>query len=204
MATACRLSLLLAALASLCCRQEMYDQPRYKPLGRSDFFADHRQARPLVEGTVARGFLREDARVYAGKNGNALVTTIPVPVTRTLLDRGRERFDIFCSPCHDRTGSGNGMVVQRGYRAPPSLHVDRLREVAVGHLFDVITNGFGAMPDYAQQIPPEDRWAIVAYVKALQLSQSAHMSDVPSDHRADLDRPAAPAGSPGSTPGGAR
>ena len=150
----------------------MYDQPRYKPLGKSDFFADERQARPLVEGTVARGMLRADSKLYAGKDGNTLVADSPARHAR-LLDRGRQRFDIFCAPCHDRTGAGNGMVVQRGYRPPPSFHIDRLRLQAVGHFFDVITNGFGAMPDYAAQIGPEDRWAIVAYIRALQLSQAA-------------------------------
>jgi mono/diheme cytochrome c family protein len=169
----------------------MYDQPRYKPLGKSDFFADDRQARPLVEGTVARGTLREDSRLYTGKTGNAaLVTVYPLPVTRERIERGHQRYDIYCAPCHDRTGSGNGMVVQRGYRPPPSFHIDRLRQVAIGHFYDVITNGFGAMPDYAAQIPPEDRWAIVAYVRALQLSQNAALADVPPDRRADLDKPA--------------
>jgi hypothetical protein len=171
----------------------MYDQPRYKPLGKSDFFADHRQSRPLVEGTVARGMLREDGRFYTGKTGVALVTVFPLPVTRPLLDRGRQRYDIFCAPCHDRTGSGNGMVVQRGYRPPPSLHIDRLRQQAVGYFFDVITNGLGAMPDYAAQIPPEDRWAIVAYVRALQLSQDAAVGDVPPGDRVKLDFPTAAA-----------
>jgi cytochrome c5 len=180
--------LLLTCAAA--CRQEMYDQPRYKPLGKSDFFTDNRQARPLVEGTVARGTLREDSRLYTGKSGNALLTVYPLPVTRARLERGRERYEIYCAPCHDRTGAGNGMVVQRGYRPPPSLHIDRLRQVAVGHFYDVITNGFGAMPDYAVQITPEDRWAIVAYVRALQLSQAAPIADVPPEHRADLDRPA--------------
>jgi cytochrome c5 len=188
--------LLLTCAAA--CRQEMYDQPRYKPLGKSDFFTDNRQARPLVEGTVARGTLREDSRLYAGKSGNALVTVYPLPVTRARLERGRERYEIYCAPCHDRTGAGNGMVVQRGYRPPPSLHIDRLRQVAVGHFYDVITNGFGAMPDYAVQITPEDRWAIVAYVRALQLSQAAPIADVPPEHRADLDRPAPPGVDPAS------
>jgi len=173
----------------------MYDQPRYKPLGKSDFFADNRQARPPVEGTVARGMLRADSRLYAGKEGNALVSVFPLPVTRPLLERGRQRYNIFCAPCHDRTGAGNGMVVQRGYRQPPSFHIDRLREQPVGHFFDVITNGLGAMPDYAAQISVEDRWAIVAYVRALQLSQGARVADVPPESRAELDR-AKPTGEP--------
>ena len=191
---------LAAALLSLGvvlagCRQEMYNQPKYKPLGKSDFFADGRDARQPVEGTVARGMLREDTRFYAGKDGAALTGVFPLPVTRALLERGRQRYDIFCAPCHDRTGFGNGMVVQRGYRPPPSFHIDRLRQEPVGHFFDVMTNGFGAMPDYASQIPPEDRWAIVAYLRALQLSQSAPLASVPPEKRAELDRPE-PAGGP--------
>jgi mono/diheme cytochrome c family protein len=180
----------------------MYDQPKYKDLGRSDFFADHRQARPLPAGTVARGFLQEDSRVFAGKVGNALVTEFPFPVDAALLARGRERFDIFCSPCHDRTGSGGGMVVKRGYRAPPSFHIERLREAPVGHFLDVITNGFGAMPDYSVQIDVSDRWAIVAYVRALQLSQYAPVAAMSSADRARLAGvPTAPqAPTPGPLP----
>ncbi len=196
-------TVLLAALvlaAAAACRQEMYNQPRYKPLGKSDFFADGRNARPPVEGTVARGMLRADTRLYAGKEGNTLIGVFPLPVTRALLDRGRQRYEIFCAPCHDRTGGGNGMVVQRGYRPPPSFHIDRLRQRPVGHFFDVITNGVGAMPDYASQIPPEDRWAIVAYVRALQLSQGAPLSLVPPEKRAELDRPPPPAGPPPESP----
>lgn len=195
-----RPALLLLALglsaAAFGCRQEMYDQPRYKPLGKSDFFADNRQARPLVEGTVARGSLREDSKLYTGKSGMALVTVFPLPVTQARIARGRERYDIYCAPCHDRTGGGNGMVVQRGYRPPPSFHIERLRQVAIGHFYDVISNGFGAMPDYAAQISPEDRWAIVAYVRALQLSQNATLADVPPERRPDLDRPPAPPADP--------
>jgi mono/diheme cytochrome c family protein len=178
----------------------MYDQPRYKALGRSRFFADQRQARPPVEGTVARGMLRADSKLFAGKDGNTLVADLPLPVTRALLDRGRQRFDIYCAPCHDRTGSGNGMVVQRGYRPPPSFHIERLRSQPVGHFFDVITNGFGAMPDYASQIGAEDRWAIIAYIRALQLSQAAVLSDVPPDAMGALDRPQAAGAIPPESP----
>ena len=194
------LTAMLVLSAATACRQEMYDQPRYKPLGKSDFFADSRQARPPVEGTVARGMLRADARLYSGKEGAALVSVFPLPVTRALLDRGRQRYDIFCAPCHDRTGGGNGMVVQRGYRQPPAFAIDRLREQPVGHFYDVITNGFGAMPDYAAQIGVEDRWAIVAYVRALQLSQAARVEDVPAEKRAELDRAPVAAGPPQSSP----
>lgn len=181
-------------LIAMCgCRQEMYDQARYKPLGESKFFADRRASRPLPAGTIARGWLRDDQKFYEGKQGRELVATLPVPLTRELLARGRERFNIFCSPCHDRTGGGRGMVVRRGYQPPPSFHIDRLRDAPVGHFFDVMTNGLGAMPDYASQIEVSDRWAIAAYVKALQLSQNAPLSDVPPDRRSDLTGAVAPA-----------
>jgi mono/diheme cytochrome c family protein len=183
-------------LMTLCgCRQEMYDQPKYKPLGESNFFSDRRAARALPEGTVARGWLRADQGLYQGRQGHDLVATLPMPLTKELLARGRERFNIYCSPCHDRTGNGRGMVVRRGYQPPPSYHIERLRDAPVGHFFDVMTNGLGAMPDYASQIDVADRWAIAAYIKALQLSQHAPVADVPSDRREALDRPpAVPAG----------
>jgi hypothetical protein len=184
-------------LAALCgCRQEMYDQAKYKPLGESGFFADKRASRPLPEGTVARGWLRADQKLYKGKEGNQLVSVLPMPLTRELLARGQERFNIYCSPCHDRTGSGRGMVVRRGYQPPPSFHIERLRDAPVGHFFDVMTNGLGAMSDYSSQIDVSDRWAIAAYVKALQLSQNAPVSDVPPEKKADLERPAGPAPGP--------
>jgi mono/diheme cytochrome c family protein len=176
--------LLLITLGA--CRQEMYDQPKYKPLGESNFYSDRRASRQLPEGTVARGWLRADPRLYEGKDGRVLVTALPMPLTRDLLLRGRERFNIFCAPCHDRMGGGRGMVVRRGYQPPPSLHVERLRDAPVGHFFDVMTNGLGAMPDYASQIPVDDRWAISAYVKALQLSLYAPVSDVPPEKLAGL------------------
>jgi mono/diheme cytochrome c family protein len=169
------------------CEQKMADQPRYEPLARSTFFGDDRAARPLVEGTVPRGQLRSDEHLYTGKERGKLVETFPFPVTRAVMARGQERFNIFCSPCHDRVGTGLGTVVRRGYRAPPSFHMDRLRQAPVGHFFDVMTNGFGVMPDYAQQIQPEDRWAIVAYIRALQLSQNARLADVPADQRQQLE-----------------
>ena len=161
------------------CRQDMHNQPKYRPLRATDFFADGASARPLVEGTVARGTLQEDEAFFTGKVGNALVAELPFPVDEKVLDRGQERFNIFCSPCHDQTGSGRGMVVQRGYRQPISFHIDRLRQAPVGHFFDVMTNGLGAMPDYKAQIPARDRWAIAAYIKALQLSQHTPAADVP-------------------------
>lgn len=169
------------------CRQDMHDQPKYTPYAASDFFADGRAARPLVAGTVARGHLRADALLYQGKNDGQLATVFPFPVTAGVMARGRERFDIFCSACHGLTGQGDGMIVRRGFRRPTSFHDDRLRQVPPGYVYDVITNGFGAMPDYAAQIPVEDRWAIVAYVKALQRSQHATINDVPGGERARLD-----------------
>jgi mono/diheme cytochrome c family protein len=182
------LVLILLLLSPICCRQEMYDQPKYKDLRRSEFFGDKRQARPVPEGTVARGFLRADSRVFAGRDpSGALVTAFPMAVDQSLLLRGRQRYDIFCSPCHDRVGTGDGMVVRRGYRPPPSLHIARLREAPVGHLFDVISNGFGAMPDYSTQIDVPDRWAIVAYVRALQLSENAPAAELPAEERAKLE-----------------
>lgn len=183
--------LLLAAccllLLAVGCRQQMADQPRYKPLAQSAFFGDDRSERPLVPGTVAQGYLRADEGYYSGKSGGDLLTALPVPLTLALLERGQDRFNIFCSPCHDRTGNGGGMVVQRGYRRPPALHIDRLREAPIGHFFDVITKGFGAMPDYAAQVSPADRWAIAAYIRALQLSQHAKLDDVPPPTRQQLE-----------------
>jgi len=176
-------SLLLMATG---CRQDMHDQPKYQPLERSAFFEDGRASRPLLAGTIAQGQLREDAHLYTGKSGKDPVTTFPFPVTEKVLRRGQQRFNIYCSPCHDRAGTGQGMVVRRGLRQPPSYHIDRLREAPVGYFFDVITNGFGAMPDYAVEIEPVDRWAIVAYIRVLQRSQQATLADVPADKRAAL------------------
>jgi len=177
---------LSAVLVTAACNQMMNDEPRYKPLAASDFFADGQSARPQVAGTVARGHLRLDQAFYAGKVGGVLVTAFPVPVTPDLLARGRERFNIFCSPCHGRLGNGDGMVVERGFRNPPSYHLDRLRDAPVGHFFDVVTNGFGAMSSYASRVPVADRWAIVAYIRALQLSQHATLSDTPENERRKL------------------
>jgi mono/diheme cytochrome c family protein len=178
----------LAAVLLPGCRQDMQDQPKYKDLRGSAFFADGRSARPLVEDTVARGFLYADQKFATGRSGNEFVKELPVPLTKQLLERGRERFNIYCTPCHGMTGDGLGMVVQRGYRQPPSFHIDRLREAPVGYFFDVMTRGFGAMPDYAAQITPADRWAIAAYERALQLSQRATIQDVPAADRPALDR----------------
>ena len=176
-------SLTLPALALSACRQDMHDQPKYIPLRESTFFTDSRSARAPVEGTVARGHLRDDELMYTGKMNGQAATVFPSSVDARVMTRGRERFDIYCAPCHGRTGQGDGMVVLRGYRRPPSFHQDRLRDEPVGHFFDVITNGFGAMPDYAAQINAADRWAIIAYVRALQLSEHATLAEVPPTER---------------------
>jgi mono/diheme cytochrome c family protein len=179
----------LMALGAGACRQDMHDAPRVDPYEQTDAFPDGRGARPLVEGTVARGHLNDDDLLYTGKVGGQLVDEFPFPVTKQVLERGRERFNIYCSPCHGRTALGNGMVVQRGLRPPPSFHDDKLRTQPVGYYFDVMTNGFGAMQDYRAQVDVTDRWAIAAYIRALQYSQRAPLSDVPADKREELDRP---------------
>ncbi len=168
------------------CQQDMANQPRYKPLAASDFFADGRASRPLVAGTVPRGYLRDDDHLYTGKMNGQLVDRFPYPVTAKMMERGRERFNIYCTPCHGELGTGRGMVVRRGYRQPPSLHVERMQSAPVGHFFDVMTNGIGAMQDYAAQVSVEDRWAIVAYIRALQLSQHATIEDVSTAERQKL------------------
>jgi mono/diheme cytochrome c family protein len=187
----------LIALACLAlaggCRQDMHDQPKYKPLRESEIFADKRSARPLVEGTIARGALREDAAFYTGKTGKGFVSELPVKLTPQLLERGRTEFQVFCAPCHGRTGRGDGMIVRRGFKKPSSYHVDRLRQMPIGYFYDVITIGFGAMPDYAAQVAPADRWAIAAYVRTLQFSQYAPAAVVAADKRAELDRSLSPA-----------
>ena len=181
----------LAGAASLAllagCRQDMHDQPKYKPLAASTFFRDGLSARPLVLGTVARGHLDDDVEFYSGKTAaGKLVEVFPVAVTADVLKRGQERFNIYCSPCHDRTGGGLGMVVRRGFKQPPSLHIERLRQASPGYLFDVMTSGFGAMPDYRSAVQPADRWAIVAYIRALQRSQQGTLADAPPEEAAKL------------------
>ncbi|MEJ7709235.1 MAG: cytochrome c [Pyrinomonadaceae bacterium] len=229
-------------LFSAGCRRDMQDQPRYEAYEKTAFFKDSISSRPLVEGTVPRGFLREDTHLYTGKIGGSGVTTatgnnppggtspdkstgggvsgaatinttanaspspqssmpssmtggagatgdvdsFPFPINQQVLERGRERYQIFCSMCHGATGGGDGMVVRRGYRQPPSYHTDQLREARVGHFFDVITNGWGSMPNYAAQIPVRDRWAIVAYIRTLQLSEQGDISDMPEAERDKL------------------
>ena len=171
----------------------MHDQPKYRPLRASAFFRDGSSARPPVEGTIARGTLQEDEAFFTGKVGGTAVAELPFAVDEGVLARGQERYNIYCTPCHDATGAGKGMVVQRGYRPPPSLHDERLRLAPAGHYFDVMTNGLGAMPDYRAQITPRDRWSIVAYIRALQLAQRATTSDVPGGDPTKL-KPVAPGG----------
>jgi mono/diheme cytochrome c family protein len=170
------------------CRRDMFNQPSSKPLSKNDFFQDnHMASRALVAHTVARGHLDEDEAFYTGKIGTNLVTTFPIPITHETLERGRERFEIYCSVCHGRTGEGNGMIVQRGFPVSPSYHIDRLRQAPIGHFFDVITQGYGIMYSYAERVEPADRWAIAAYIRALQLSHNTKLAELPSAERAQLE-----------------
>ena len=183
-------ALFTAVALTAACRIDMQVQPRENPLSRSDFYADQRSARPSVEGTLARGQLHEDAYFYTGKIGNNPGDVMPFAVTKEVLARGQERYNIYCAPCHSRVGDGNGFVPSRGFsRKPPSFHEVRLQKAPVGYFYDVITEGFGIMSDYASQIPPQDRWNIVAYVRALQLSQKATMGDVPSGQKIPSEPP---------------
>jgi hypothetical protein len=171
------------------CRQDMQDEPKFVPQRGSEFYADGRSVRPQVENTVARGQLHQDEYYYTGlgpdgKEGNVM----PFPVTMEVLERGQERYNVYCTPCHSRAGNGAGMIVQRGYRPAGNFHTPRLMAAPLGHFFNVMTNGYGAMPDYRAQVAPVDRWAIVAYIKALQLSQNAKPADAaPGAHIQSLD-----------------
>jgi mono/diheme cytochrome c family protein len=183
-------ALLLFALLGAACRQDMHDQPRFEPLEATSLFEDGRASRPRVTGTVARGERTWDAHLMEGKVAGELATSFPMPITAEVLARGQERFDIFCSACHDRAGTGNGIVVQRGLKQPPSLHIERLRAASPGYFYDVITRGFGAMYDLSDKLAPADRWAVVAYVRALQRSQNATLADVTPQVRERLEREA--------------
>jgi len=163
----------------------MQDQPKYKPLAPSDFFSDGRSARQLVKGTMPYS---PEAKATPPITDLSKAPTLPFALTPQVMDRGQERFNIYCAPCHGRLGYGNGMVVQRGFRAPPSYHIDRLRQAPVGHFYDVMTNGFGAMPSYADKVAPDDRWSITAYIRALQLSQRATLNDAPPAVRSQLEQ----------------
>jgi len=169
------------------CRQDMHDQPRYKPLAASAFFADGRSARPVPAGTIARDELDDTDTLHTGLVNAQFAESIPMPINRALLNRGQQRFNIYCSPCHGQLGNGDGMVARRGFRAPADLNSDRVRQEPPGYLFQVISNGYGAMGDYADQIPVDDRWAIVAYLRALELSRSATLADVPAPRKAALE-----------------
>ena len=199
LAGALSLGATLLPLSGCSLKQDMAAQPKDRPLWPSDFYSDGRSARPLVENTVARGSLQNDA-LFVPRDSNEF----PLPLNMQLLERGRNRFNIFCSPCHGLQGDGNGMVAVRGMKHPPTYHQDRLRQVPNGYIYDVISNGFGVMLDYSAQIPPRDRWAIVAYVRALQLSRNAKVSELPPDVREKLLHPqsAAPAAGATEAPGG--
>jgi mono/diheme cytochrome c family protein len=170
----------------------MADQPHQKPLSANPLFADRASSRPLPPHTVARGDLREDDHFFSGKVNGRLADTFPERITPALLQRGRERYEIYCAVCHGSTGEGNGIVAQRGFPIPPSLHLDRLREAPVGHFFEVISNGYGVMASYASRIKPGDRWAVTAYIRALQLSQHAVPADAELAARTKLETEAQP------------
>ena len=180
------ISIAFLLLACAGCEDSMRDQARIKPFQESAFFDDMRSARSLPLGTVSRDSLREKPEYYSGRNGNDFAAHVPVKVTRALLQRGRERFNIYCSVCHGADGYGKGIIVERGFTPPPSYHIERLRTVPDGYLFDVITHGKGAMYPYANRVTPGDRWAIIAYIRTLQLSQHATLDDVPETEKAKL------------------
>ncbi len=178
---------LLLAAALTGCRRDMFNQARTIPLRSSDFYADHASSRPLPAHTIAQGAESQDEAFFTGMIGTNLVTDFPFPITRETLERGRERFNIYCAVCHGATGEGNGMIVQRGFPPPPSYHIDRLRNAPVGHFYHVITDGYGVMYSYAARVAPADRWAIVAYIRALQLSHNATLADVPPAEQPQLE-----------------
>ena len=179
-------SLGLAAMLVSGCRMDMHVQPKYLPYEPSDFFSDGRSERQPVPGTVARGHLRVDELFFTGRENGVESDRFPFPITRADLERGQERFNIYCSPCHDYAGRGRGMIVQRGFPQPPSYHIDRLRQAPVRHFVQVMTNGFGAMYSYASRVEPADRWRIAAYIRVLQLSQNASLNDLPEAERRAL------------------
>lgn len=191
----------LGGLGAIGCRQDMHDQPKLKPYRSSQFFVNGSGMRNLPAHTVARGSLQENTHFYTGRMPDgSMATELPMPMTKALLKRGQERFTIYCTPCHGQVGDGRGMVVRRGYKQPTSYHDERLRQVPIGYFFDVMTNGFAVMPSYAPQVPPEDRWAIAAYIRALQLSQHVDASSLTAEQRAALDAP--PATAPAHGEGG--
>ena len=193
---------LVVLILSTGCYQKMGQQPRYDPLEPSGFFTDGMSARPRIPGTVARGELSTDPYFETGMIGGQPGDGFPMPVTAEVMDRGESRFNIYCSQCHGRLGDGNGMIPSRGFRRPPSFHTQTLRTAKAGHFFDVMTNGFGSMPPYKTMIPPSDRWAIAAYIRALQLSQGATLADVPAADQAKLGGARATSPASSTTGGG--
>lgn len=184
----CRMPILVViALLFAACRPDMANQPKAKPLSESDFFSNKANARPIPPHTIERGGAHENTEFYTGLTNGTYVTQLPVKLTPELLARGRERFDAMCAECHDRTGSGSGMVVQRGFPQPPSYHVPRLRNAPIGHFFDVITGGYGVMYSYATRVEPRDRWAIAAYIRALQLSHNIKASELTPTEQQKLE-----------------
>ena len=170
---------LALALVLAGCRQDMHDQPKFFPQRGTDFYADGRSVRPQVENTVARSQLHQDQYFYTGMQNGKEGDGMPFPVTMAVLERGQERYNIYCTPCHSRVGNGDGMIVQRGYAKAANFHEPRLVAAPLGHYFAVMTNGYGAMPEYAAQLTPAERWSVAAYIRALQLSQNATRADVP-------------------------
>ena len=183
-----RLSMAVSLFFNVGCelRQAMYDQEKYEPLEASTFFEDGQSYRQQVPETVARGQLRLNTHYYEGKVNGELSYDLPVPVTEDLLNRGKERYGIYCTPCHGHTGQGNGVIVKRGLKAPSSLHEQRLREMPIAYYFDVITNGYGVMYSYASRVPTADRWAISAYIRTLQLSQNIQFDQLPEEDQGQL------------------
>ena len=186
------LGLVLALVVLPGCRSEMYDQPRFEPYEASDFFDDGMSARPLVAGTIPRRDASEQGPwshelFTTGQTGGKLAETLPFPVDRAVLERGQDRFRIFCTPCHGELGDGRGIIVQRGFNPPPSFHGDEVRNKPVGHYFDVMTRGFGTMYSYAARIPARDRWTIAAYIRALQVSQHAVAADLSPEDKNQLE-----------------
>jgi mono/diheme cytochrome c family protein len=182
-----RPAILVIALLSASCRRDMFDQPKFRPLARSEFFADNRSARRVPTGSIAFGEPEETEAVASGTSNGTFVPNIPIAVDEPLLRRGQERFDIYCSPCHGRVGDGRGMVNKRGFIQPADLHSGRVRNAPPGYLYAVVANGYGAMPEYSDQLSVRDRWAVVAYIRALELSRSSTLADVPADRRAALE-----------------
>lgn len=179
--------LLVVVVMLIGCRQKMAEQPHGETYEASDFFPNGAVARSPVEGTVARGSMAPGDSLTQAKTGDDYVRRFPLDVDRSLLERGRQRYNIFCAPCHDAAGTGRGIVVHRGFRQPAAFHIKRLRESAEGYFFDVITNGFGTMPSYGRLIPPRDRWAITAYIRALQLSQNTPAEALSTDDKRRLE-----------------